>query len=239
MNKFLILLFYYNRPRLVREALFSIRESGYKNWELAIVDDGSEIPVADILLETFNNEEIAKTKIYSTNQTKEQKIAQGGSIFGKYANDAMLESDADLCFMVCDDDCITPWYMDLLNDFYSSAPEVMYSYCDVITMDPTIDSWREKLKEPASDHFLNHNHNPHCMGNSKDSSQGSWRMKCIKEGGVRFPAPLTAALDYYVWLQLNQVYGPGVFNGIVGQVKSYWASQLGNTSSYDNPEGLI
>ena len=237
MNKFLILLFYYNRPRLVREALASIRESTYKNWELAVIDDGSDVPIEDILINCLSNEELLNTKVYSTGQTKEEKIAQGGSIFGKYANNAMLESNADICFMVCDDDCITPWYMEQLNSFYIQNPSIMYSYCDVITMNPIEDFWRDKLVEPASPHFLNANHNPHSMGNSKDSSQGSWRMECVRGGGLRFPFPRTVALDYVLWEDLNRVYGPGHFNGTIGAVKSYWSHQLGNTGSYDNPEG--
>ena len=40
-NKFLILLFYYDRPKMVRNALQSVKELNYKNWELAFIDDGS------------------------------------------------------------------------------------------------------------------------------------------------------------------------------------------------------
>ena len=40
--KFLILLFYYNRPEMVKNALQSINESTYTNFTIAFIDDGSE-----------------------------------------------------------------------------------------------------------------------------------------------------------------------------------------------------
>ena len=38
--KILILLFYYDRPEMVKNALKSIENSSYKNFTIAFIDDG-------------------------------------------------------------------------------------------------------------------------------------------------------------------------------------------------------
>lgn len=56
----LILLFYYNRPELVKNALFSIKNNNYVNWKLAFIDDGSLINGEKIVRSIFNENEINK-----------------------------------------------------------------------------------------------------------------------------------------------------------------------------------
>ena len=41
MNKFIIILAYYNRPKLVLHALESIKNLDYDNYEVHFIDDGS------------------------------------------------------------------------------------------------------------------------------------------------------------------------------------------------------
>lgn len=232
-TKFLILLFYYNRPKLAQAALESTLMQEYDNYEVVFIDDSEDPKPGNALYYETVGDGTDHIWYVHTADTKEQKIARGGSMFGEFANQAMLQSNADVALMLCDDDKLTPWYLKQLDLFYRAHPQVLYSYCDVITHDALVDDWKEKLKEPASDHFLNANHNPHCMMNSKDSSQGSWRLQCIKEGGIRFRAPWTVALDAYLYQDLYARYGNGVYNGITGQVKSYSECQLGRHGGYD------
>ena len=51
--KFLILLFYYNRPKMVLNALNSINKLSYKNFEIAFIDDGSDNPGEPVVKETL------------------------------------------------------------------------------------------------------------------------------------------------------------------------------------------
>lgn len=235
--KFLILLFYYERPEIVKDALESIAASHYKNYEVAFIDDSEDCKPGEGVYRQFLYKEGSSNLYCHTEDTQEAKLARGGSMFGAAANAIMLASAADVVIPLCDDDRLTPWYLGQLNKFYTNNPEVMYSYCDVITFDPSKEDWKDKLTEPASPHFLNANHNPHPGGNSKDSSQMSFRMTCIKEGGARWVAPLTACLDFHMWNSLNSLYGPAVWNGVVGQVKAYWAKQLGGRgTTYTNAE---
>lgn len=223
--KFAVLYFYYERPKLARRTIASIAASEYKNYEVLFIDD-SEDPtegqkiVAEAGLESY--------KYYHTKDTLAAKEARGASMFGAIANQAILESDSDVVVVQCDDDSLPPWALQGFNAFYSRHPEVMYSYCDVIIYDPSVEDWADVLNRRNPEHFLNVNHHPHCGGNSKDSSQQSFRASCFKEGGARWKSPLSACLDYHLWIELYQLYGPAVFNGVVGAGKAFWKNQLGS-----------
>lgn len=229
-NKFLVLLFTYHRPRLFPEALTSILESAYRNYEVAVIDDYT---TEEYAARSFvNSTKDSRIKYYPVGDTLEGKKTRGGSLFGKVANDVMVSTRWDVGLCVCDDDAITPWYLEQLNDFYKNTPIAMSSYCDVIVYDATKESWRDKLTEAASDHFLNTNKNPHNMFNSKDSSQGSWRWEVVQLG-TRWNFPQTAALDAYFWNNIYIRTGPAYYNGVLGQVKNYSDIQLGRHGSYD------
>src|SRR6476661_2017201 len=51
--KVLILLLYFERPNLVRNALLSVRQADehHPDWELVVIDDGSRAPVLSIVAE--------------------------------------------------------------------------------------------------------------------------------------------------------------------------------------------
>jgi glycosyltransferase involved in cell wall biosynthesis len=119
-SKILILLFYYNRPNLVKIALNSIKIHNYNNWEIAFIDDGSEEPGEPIVREILS-EHLDKIKFYNTNDSIDIKMLRSkehGSIFGKYAQQAVEESDADIVMMLCDDDALYPEYFNNLNKYF-------------------------------------------------------------------------------------------------------------------------
>jgi len=55
-QKIVILLLYYDRPKMVRNALKSIKDLNYKNWELVFIDDGSKEPGRPIVEEILAEE---------------------------------------------------------------------------------------------------------------------------------------------------------------------------------------
>lgn len=215
VNKFLILLFYYNRPSLVKEAIQSVLNSSYENWELYIIDDGSDYPIDPEYLKD------PRITVHTISDTKEGKLARKGSWIGSVANTAILRSTADICVFLCDDDQLRPEYLKELNTYYLENPDVYYSYSHVETFgDSEGDSWLNKT----------HTLDPFCQ---VDASQVTWRTSCWKDGGVRFPSPKTSCLDSAIFGQLCEEYGLCPFNGIVGQRKRIHKNQLGNHSSLD------
>jgi glycosyltransferase involved in cell wall biosynthesis len=224
-NKILILLAYYNRPEMIVNALNSIKNQDYKNWELAFVDDGSEVPGAPIARKILKDH-LEKIKFYNTNNTREDKVNQGGSIFGKYWNEAMYSSDADIAIMLCDDDALYPEYLKKLNEYYLNN-NVEYSYGNVSLFNPSIEKGIDNLANNL-DTFLNLHHGPIVPYNNVDASQVSWKIETIKRFNIKFAYPKTADLDADLYSQLYNCLGYCHYNGIITQYKGWHDDQLGN-----------
>lgn len=219
----LVLLFSYNRPTLIRGALHSLEQSTVNNWKLGIIDDASDFDISSIVEEEIPFAKLYKdTNFIKIQDSKEGKLARGGSWIGLYANTLMESIPADFVVFLCDDDKLKPDYLQKLAAYYEANPEVMYSYCHIETFGEGADgtSWLNKTGTI----------DPFCQ---VDASQVSWRTKCIKEGGVRFPYPKTSCLDSELFGQLCNKYGLCPFNGLVGQLKRVHKNQLGNHSSLD------
>jgi hypothetical protein len=226
MNKIQILLFYYERPKFIINALKSIKKEKYKNWELHFIDDGSSIsPGKSIVENTFNEEEMKKTIFYNTNDTKEEKLKRGASIFGKLANEAMINSSADISIMLCDDDAIYPNYFEYLNTLYTLNPNLNYAYSHVCVFDPFI----EKIEDvPVRPHSLNAYYQPINPENAVDASQISWRREIILKNNILFPYPKTYNLDADLYKQMFNKLGPCYYTGFISQYKAFHHDQLGN-----------
>ena len=223
--KVLILLAYYNRPRLVRNALLSIQESTYKNWELAVVDDASEFEAKEVVLEMFSDEELSKTKFYNTNDKYELK-AERGSISGEYLNKAIEESDADLVIMLCDDDALVPDYLENLVKYFTENPDRNYCYSHVIQFNPLEEDYHGKEATPI---FMNKTWdlNP---ANNVDASQVAWKRKySVGKDAILFPYPKTKNLDADIYDKMYLKFGACKFTGFYSQYKGMHQHQLGVT----------
>lgn len=222
--KILILLAYYNRPNMIRFALNSIANQTHKDWELAFVDDGSDSPGRPIVEEILSKD-IDKVKFYNTNNTREHKESQGGSLLGLYWNEAMVASDADIAIMLCDDDALYVDYLENLNNYYSLNPNVIHSYGHVSIFNPLEYTSVEGIPV-NTDIWLNaHTYpiNPNC---SVDASQVSWRIRPVVDHGARFPFPQTINLDATFYEQLHRLIGLCEYNGLITQYKGWHADQL-------------
>jgi glycosyltransferase involved in cell wall biosynthesis len=233
---------YYERPNMVRFALDSIAAQNYDNYEVAIIDDGSTRPIMPIAqYYPF----IDKTIFFNTGDTVEKKLERGGSVFGQKVNQAIEESSADLGIMLCDDDALTPTYLEGLNTFYSEHPKLKYSYGHVLTYDPfnavRYPSIKGNYVTPLN--YYDQPIDPYCK---VDASQVSWRLKDFLRDGIRFPYPQTSALDAEVYRQMYNTWGPCRFNGLVTQYKGVFSDQMGNRSdlysvidSSPQPNGMV
>jgi glycosyltransferase involved in cell wall biosynthesis len=227
-SKILILLFYYNRPNLVRISLNSIKNHNYNNWELAFIDDGSEVEGKPIVEEILKNK-LTNVKFYNTNDTIDDKLKRNkeeGSIFGKYAQQAIEESNADIVFMLCDDDAIYPEYLNNLNRYYREYPDENYVYSHIHTYDPVLTKIEDN--PPYENHHLNKEHplNPYF---NIDMSQVSWRRREFINNNIKFPYPMTVNLDASIFGQMHNRFGNCKFSGFFGQYKAIYKG------GYDDP----
>jgi len=223
--KILILMAYCNRPKMVEIPLISIKNQSYKNWELAFVDDGSVMSGEEIV-KTILSDDLEKIKFYNTHDTPEDKINNGGSMFGTFWNEALYDSDADIAIMLCDDDALYPEYLEKLVEYYSVNELVNYSYGHVSVFDPNSFTNFESLS-------LNKNSplnkteeiNPVC---NVDASQVSWRINKVKENNIIFPAPKTTDLDAAIYNSMFFAFGNCTYNGTIAQYKGVHFDQMGN-----------
>ena len=221
MKKILILLFYYDRPNFVRIALNSVLEHQYSNWEIAFIDDSSEVPGKPIVEEMLNGH-LDKIKFYNTNDSIENKLSRGqehGSIFGKYAQIAVEESDADYVMMLCDDDALYPGYFENLNKYFAEHVDENYVYSHIHTYDPVLTPL--ETNPPFEDHHLNKTWplNPHF---NIDMSQVAWRRKEFLDKDIKFPYPMTANLDSVIFNQMHNRFGDCKFSGFIGEYKGMY-----------------
>lgn len=216
-------------------ALPSVCSSTFSNWEIRLIDDSTSQNANDVVqsfltcnpkYKKFANNII----IHPTNDTLENKLAretpntEGGSIFGKFAQEAIMESSADICFMLCDDDAIYPDYTLNLSLFYKKNPDKNYSYCHVTLYSPVVDILSEAQYRDCK---LN---NTECLRppGRLDSSQVSWRIKPFIDDEIYFPYPRTRSIDRLIYRQMFNKWGDCCWNGLCGQYKARFKDQLGN-----------
>lgn len=227
--KFELIIAYYKRPDIVKNALNSILKLNNNNWHLTFIDDSGN----DEFRETFFNFGLPEEKITYVPIMMDDsvKINTGGSIFGKYINDAIIENDCDIVILICDDDALFPDYLDNLNTYYNENPNEVWSYSHVKYFNPEIESY-EMGTIDSVDITLNGSNlneftipiNPYCK---VDSSQVTFRKSSLINGNVWYVHPRTLNLDADIFTKMFNKYGYCKFNGYYGQYKGWFKNQLG------------
>lgn len=229
--KFLVLFFYYERPALLRAALESVKASTHNDWDLCVIDDGTKYPGFSTIEDCFTPDQREDHKIsyIQTFDSEERKETRGGSQFGEYANCVIKTSDADVVFMLCDDDLLMPEYMTELSHFYTQNTSIPYSYSHLKFYDPTVGMpGQDNIVEDSYTRYLNSNTGSINPVRKVDSSQVSWRRTSWLDSGISFPSPRTSNLDEIIYGQMYSSWGPCPFNGIVSQWKGIHEGQLIN-----------
>lgn len=103
-----IILPTHNRPGLLREALVSVRNQTFTDWEVLVVDDASS-PQVDLDLED------ARTRILR------HDIALGGAAA---KNTGIKHAHGEVIAFLDDDDCYAPRYLECALDVLDRHPEI-------------------------------------------------------------------------------------------------------------------
>src|SRR5690606_9738149 len=117
-----------------------------------------------------------------TGMSIDDKLEQG-ILLGKYANEAMARSDADVVITLCDDDELIPTYLRDLVAFFSNNPNINHCYSKISIYNPILQS----SGRLSLDNKYNVWDGPIDPQNKVDTSQVAVRMSCFKELGVRYP----------------------------------------------------
>ena len=228
--KILILQTYFERPTLVKGFLRSLMAADrlYQNWELAFIDDGSQEPGRPIV-ERILRDRIDQVKFYNSNMTTEMKRICGGSFMGKFMNQAIQESSADLSIMVGDDDEIYPDYLKNLDVYFQAHPDVLSAYSGVHVYNPLVE-------KSCNTHNL-YSDNPSWKGHAwfgrpiapafkVDGVQVAWRTLCNKVHGAWFPSPIILNHDAEFFEELYDRCGPSEYTGFIAMYKGRHDGQL-------------
>jgi glycosyltransferase involved in cell wall biosynthesis len=231
--KFIILLAYYKRPYMVLNALQSIKELNYDNYDLVFIDDSGDDSFKSTFYEYMPQNIVSKSVYYAIMQDEMTKLKQKGSLHGHVINEYIKLSDAEVAIILCDDDALVPDYLTNLSKFYSENPDVNYAYSYVYYYDPANQNYKEGTKYPRYQHHgstytLNIHSTPIDPFCTLDSSQVTWRTKCNKDDNIWYPSPQTRGLDAAIFKQLTAKYGLCHPTGFFGQFKGAFGDQMGN-----------
>lgn len=221
--KILILLLYYERPILLRNALNSIMRANklYDNWHLAFIDDSSPTP-GSVIVDQYMRRYLPKISFYHTNTTIEEKI-EHGSIIGQCMNQAIMDSDADIAFMLCDDDELVPKYLLDLNTFFNVHKSVQSCYSHVYVYNPAFE-----ISDYVNRVECKYNKFTACINPSGkvDASQVAWKTSVNKKSDIWFQYPRTRNLDSDFYKKLVSVCGRIPFSHFFSQYKSWSRHRL-------------
>lgn len=227
--KILILMTYFNRPLLVKNALNSILKASclYDNWHLIFGDDNSPVPGEPIVIDILKDH-INKVSFINSNMTFQDKVEKGLA-FGKYANQIVANTDADVAIFLCDDDELHHAYLYNLATFMACKPQVMYCYSKVHIYNPLVQS-SEGIDNVTGK--FNAWDTPINPANNLDVSQVAFRLDCCRVHGVKFPEstvgkdPWTENIDGGFFQALYDKFGPAEPTHFVSQYKGIHDYQL-------------
>lgn len=229
--KFELIIAYYKRPLIVKNALDSILNLKYDNWHLTFIDDSGNTDFKETFL-NYGFEE-NKIKYIPILMSDSDKITQGGSIFGKFINEAIKTSDSDVIILICDDDALNSNYLNVLNEYYQKNDEINWCYSHVKLYNPEVENYLEADKKPTdydwSLNFSNLNAHtepifPFC---NLDSSQVTFKRTALVENNIWYAYPLTKNLDADIFNKMSIKFGKCSFCGCYGQYKGWFNNQLG------------
>ncbi len=218
-KKFLIAVVYYERPKVFVNALNSILNCNYDNFEVHVIDDGS-INKAEPIARQVCSSIIDKFKFTYINNSIEEKKRQGGSVHGKYLTEAIRQSNSDHVIVLCDDDAIYPNFLNNLNQLLNEKGDIPYFYHNIVLYDSLKETYIDGVNRNDLSYFTNQWKEPiHCYC-KVDGSQVTFDTKKFNENQISYPAPQTAGLDAASFQQMFDNWGPAIYSGLISQVKS-------------------
>jgi len=227
-NSFLIIIFYYNRPQMVRDALHSIKEMDTRgiDYEIAFIDDGSPRPGKPVV-EKLLKDQLSKIRFFNSGDER--------NIVGRFANQALKETSAKIAIMLCDDDALFPDYLVNLREFFNNNPQIDSCYSKVKIYNPIWEDFRCATRVNV---FFNHREGPITTARVVDASQVAWKTNLSKTKGVLFDEYRIRNLDESLYDNLDRAVGYTYPSGFYSQFKGVHNSQLGLRSDNQSRSGI-
>lgn len=230
--KILILAIYYNRPKLLKNAMRSILKANehHNDWELIFGDDNSPIPGQPIVEDILKDYKDRITFV-NTNISLEEKLEKGIMI-GKFANEYIKKSNADIAITLCDDDELEPYYLKNISNYFENNIDQVWCYSHLAIFNPFFEKTEEISLDKIPNCVYNFSTNPINPVGKLDSSQIAYKLSLFNEG-IKYPE--TSKSGEYPWLinpdlelfeMIYAKYGECHFTGFVSQFKGVHDYQL-------------
>lgn len=239
--KVAIALAYYKRPKIVLNALNSIKELNYDNWHLFFIDDSGDESFRSVL----SNFGLPKEKYTYVPilDSDEKKISQGGSRHGHFINNVYYDENYDIGVTLCDDDALFPNYLNDLDKFYTKNKDCHWTYCKVLFYNPNIESYKDSTFDPKNKTLntwtLNYHTTDIAPSCKVDGAQVSFRLSTFRKLNIKYPSPQTRDCDRSVFEQLQYYLGATCKNlNAFGQYKGWFEDQLGYRHKMTNTDYL-
>jgi len=227
----LIVCVYCERPKMVRNAIESVRDQTDGNWHLAFIDDGSRVPGEPVVRDILGDD--PRVTFYRCDDDAAQKDRQKGSRHGEYMNWAIRGCPGDVVVVLCDDDALHPECVANVRAWFTEN-DSPWGYGHVHEFNP----YGEKPGQVVRGSQLNQHTgsvDPVCR---LDSTQVCYRPGPIRSGEAGYPSLGTGALDASIYTQLLDKYGQVPYMGFVTQYKGVYPGQMGKRDSLHHPQDL-
>lgn len=233
--KTLILLPYFNRPKLLLNALNSLKQSTNQDWLLAFIDDASPTPEGRQHVHEVLGYAVVQDRVFFYAVSKEMKEQCMWTTQPIHMNIAMRQIDSDLTVILCDDDALLPDYIENCVQWFSTNPQELYGFSNVRLFFPDAgETPNESLPIRAFHTNRLVATNP---VNAIDASQIVWRSKIALERGCFFDEARQYDHDASMWeVMWAKGYGLCPFMGFYGQYKGIHQYQLGKMKGVTNFE---
>jgi hypothetical protein len=235
----LILLVYYNRPLLVRNALASVERSITKypdlEWHMAVLDDGSDIPAEPVVREVMKDY-LDHISFYRNDISFREKLEVGITV-GRLANNAIRAREESICVTLCDDDELFEDYLYSISRFFGRRKDIRYCYSNILLYNPLVQTYKDVNVEVVSKlGSYNQWSKPiNCYGKI-DGSQVAFRTSCMKEDGIwylgstihptRKENPFLVNLDGNLFQKFYSRYGSAQYSDLIAQYKGVHEYQM-------------
>lgn len=138
MPKVSVIITTYNRPQMLDQAIKSVLEQEYTDWECLIMDDNSDSPEQlEVLTKYWNAPGVI---IYKSNVKKEDRKATAR--YATLINKALDMAQGEYITYLCDDDYYYPDRLSKMVKFFEEHPEasVVYGHQRVVKIENGIET---------------------------------------------------------------------------------------------------
>lgn len=189
----------YNRASMVREAIQSVLDQTYQDFEIILIDDGSTDDTPGVIA-SFNDPRIR----YFYQQNQGRPLAR---------NHALKEADGDFITFLDSDDLYLPHKLQMQVDYLKSHPsvEMVYAGTKRVLMDGT---FVDNLQTEQAGHI----HQLLLWGCSIATPSVMMRSEVMKQVGYFDDAlPILEDIDY--WLRIAKEHEIGVIPNVLVHVR--------------------